>query len=384
MMKTLLLVVVVACSSPASNDVVGPFTGPVHRYVVDAITIPHESGEAQAMGDDLDGDGKIDNQLGSVTSVLASTMDLTVNAPDMIAGGALASSIEIQADDLVDDDRVAVRYLGADGDLTTEVGGRLVGGVFRSNRSRDTSVPGHASVRIPIFTNADPLTMELDGVEIDLDPDGAGGFDATVRGGIPKIAAADAAYAGLLQMIADEPARHLIFARLLDGNLDGVLGRDEFDNSVITLLIAPDVQLFDGTRYAPHPESTMRDSLSIGFQVHLTPCESGDCASGVPADRCRDRVRDGDETDVDCGGTCQPCQAAASCVVAQDCQTNACDAGHCRAATCTDTIRDGLETDVDCGDQCPKCQVGQVCVAASDCASGHCNNNVGSTGTCTP
>jgi hypothetical protein len=70
--------------------------------------------------------------------------------------------------------------------------------------------------------------------------------------------------------------------------------------------------------------------------------------------------------------------------VAQDCQTNACDAGHCRAATCTDTIRDGLETDVDCGDQCPKCQVGQVCVAASDCASGHCNNNVGSTGTCTP
>ncbi|HET9987492.1 MAG TPA: hypothetical protein VFQ65_03210, partial [Kofleriaceae bacterium] len=317
-----VLVVLVACSHD-SSDVVGPFTGPVHRYAVDAITIPRESGVAQAMADDLDGDGKVDNQLGAVTSVLASTMDLSVNAPDMIAAGALASAIEIQADDLLDDDTVGVRYLGTDGDAATAVGGRFVGGVFRSNRSRDTNAPGTATIRIPIFTNADPVTLELDGVEIDLDPDG-GGFVATVRGGIPKAGAADAAYAGLLQMIADEPDRHLLFARLLDANLDGVLDRDEFDNSVITLLIAPDLQLFDGARYAPHPGSTMRDSVSVAFQVHLSPCDTGTCASGVPADRCRDRVRDGDETDVDCGGGCQPCQAAASCVVPGDCQTHAC------------------------------------------------------------
>ena len=383
-MKWLPLLALVACASNESNDVVGPFTGTTRRYVVDSIAIPRTSADATAMGDDLDGDGKIDNQLGAVASVLATTMDLSVDARDMIASGALASSVEIQADDLADDDSVGVRYFGADGDPATVVGGRLTGGAFHSNLSRDTRAPGKASVRLPIFTNADPLVVELDGVELELEPDGGGGFDATVRGGIPAAIAADAAYAGLLQMIADEPARHLVFARLLDTNLDGQLGRDEFDNSVITLVIAPDLQLFDGKTYAPVPAGTTEDSVSVGFRVHLSPCAAGTCASAPPAERCRDRVRDGDETDIDCGGTCQPCQPAASCAVPGDCQTGACEAGRCRAASCSDAIRDGLETDIDCGDRCGACQLGQICVAATDCASGRCNNAVGNTGTCVP
>ena len=383
-MKWLALVALVACSPNESTDVVGPFTGTTRRFVVDSIAIPRTSEDINAMGDDLDGDGTIDNQLGAVASVLATTMDLSVDARDMIASGALASSVEIQADDLVDDDSVGVRYLGADGDPATVIGGHLVGGGFRSNLSRDTRAPGKASVRLPIFTNADPLVVELEGVELELAPDGGGGFDATVRGGIPAATAAEAAYAGLLQMIADEPARHLVFARLLDANLDGQLGRDEFDNSVIPLLLAPDLHLFDGARYAPDSAGTPKDSLSVGFRVHLSPCAAGTCASAPPAERCRDRVRDGDETDIDCGGTCQPCQPTAACAVPGDCQTAACDAGRCRAASCSDAIRDGLETDIDCGDSCGACQLGQICVAGTDCASGRCNNAVGNTGTCVP
>ena len=385
-MKWLAAIAVLAgCSSSSSGtgDVVGPFTGPVHRYAMTSIALPLTSDDTHAFGDDLDGDGRVDNKLGSVTAVLAGTMDVSANAPDMIASGALASFVEIQANSLQDDGSVGVRYLGADGDDAVAAGGRLVAGAFRSNRTRDTRAPGRARVRLPVFTNADPIDVELDGLEVDLDPDGSGGFDATARGAIPAAAALDAAYAGLLQMIADEPQRHLVFARLLDANHDGQLSRDELDASVIALLAAPDVALYDGTQYAPHAGGT-KDSVSVGFRVHLAPCPAGSCAIATPADACRDRVRDGDETDVDCGGSCQPCAPAAACLVAGDCQTGACDAGHCRAASCSDGVRDGLETDVDCGDDCTPCAAGQVCVTASDCASGQCPGATGSTGACAP
>jgi hypothetical protein len=382
-MRTWWLAAVIGCSSPG-NDVVGPFTGPIHRFAADVVAVPIDSADASAIAGDLDGDGKADNRLGAVATILASTMDLSLDGPDMIASGALASSVELQADDLTDDATVGVRLLGADGAAAVAAGGRLVAGAFHSNRTRETSAPGTATVRLPVYTNADPLIVELDGLELDLDSDGAGGFTGIVRGGIPAGQASTAAFLGLVQMITDEPQRHIPFARLIDMNHDGQITQDEVDASVIGLLVAPDLQLFDHGTFAPHPNSAMKDSLSVAFHVHLVPCASGACASGAPANACRDRLRDGDETDVDCGGSCQPCQAAAACAVAGDCQTGACDVGHCRAPTCSDGLRDGLESDVDCGDSCGVCQLGQACAASADCATGKCNNSVGALGTCVP
>jgi hypothetical protein len=43
-------------------------------------------------------------------------------------------------------------------------------------------------------------------------------------------------------------------------------------------------------------------------------------------------------------------------------------------ATCTDGVKNGQETDIDCGGPlCPKCVNGKMCVQASDCASGSCS-----------
>jgi hypothetical protein len=40
---------------------------------------------------------------------------------------------------------------------------------------------------------------------------------------------------------------------------------------------------------------------------------------------------------------------------------------------CSNGIKDGAETDKDCGGgQCPACTGGQACVADSDCDSGSC------------
>src|SRR3989442_1281063 len=46
---------------------------------------------------------------------------------------------------------------------------------------------------------------------------------------------------------------------------------------------------------------------------------------------CRDGVRDGDETDVDCGGACAPCATGQMCNLAADCQSTACTGGQCVA-----------------------------------------------------
>jgi len=377
--RLLVVTCLVACSS--SNDVAGPFTGEAQRFAIDRIVVPRDSAESDRYADDLDGDGKPENQLGLVSAVLASTNDLSIDALDMIASGALASTIEIQADDLETDSSVGVRYFGGEGDPATVVGGRFEAGVFRSNRTADTGAPGRALVRLPIYTNADPLVIDLEGLELDLTPDGAGGYDGLVRGGVREAAARDAAYVGLLQMIATEPERHLVFDRQLDVDLDGALSRQEVDDSVIALLVTADIALFDGDRYAPR-HGVPSDSLSLGFAIHLVPCPSGTCAASPPVDACRDRIRDGDETDVDCGGSCQACADGVGCQVAADCQSNACDAGACRAASCSDGVRDGVEADVDCGGPCPACTAGQSCAAATDCASSSCDQGIASTGTC--
>jgi hypothetical protein len=45
---------------------------------------------------------------------------------------------------------------------------------------------------------------------------------------------------------------------------------------------------------------------------------------------CHDNVQDGDETGVDCGGTCQPCKAGEYCVSAADCQSHHCVHNMCK------------------------------------------------------
>lgn len=114
-------------------------------------------------------------------------------------------------------------------------------------------------------------------------------------------------------------------------------------------------------------------------------CETGaDCASQVCGSGrtclgpgCADQLENGDETDVDCGGTCSACAPGKACKGDLDCTTKSCVAGKC-VPTCTDGLKDGPETDVDCGggaaSGCPACEVGGGCTAGADCGSGICQS----------
>ncbi|HUS29041.1 MAG TPA: hypothetical protein VMZ53_11035 [Kofleriaceae bacterium] len=341
----------------------GPFTGTTHRYVVDSIELPKTNTQAREFGDNLDGLRGVDNQLGMVVSTISSQGLGTTHGPDMIAAGALSSSFEIVADDLANDDTVSVIYRGNDASGGQPVGGRIVDGWFRSNRTSTTEHPGRAFARLPVFADADPSEIVISNMEIDLQPDGAGGFTGFVRGTTDAEDTTSEAYRGWMQMLAADPDGHLTAMSLFDEPpRDWTITEYEFThNSLIQSLLLPDIEL------------NGEDVLSFGFRVHIKPCDAGTCLTTPPADACHDRVIDGDETDVDCGGGCLACAAAATCEVAADCQSGTCAAGVCTASSCSDGLRNGFETDVDCGSACgATCQVGERCHSDGDCAAGHC------------
>jgi hypothetical protein len=95
---------------------------------------------------------------------------------------------------------------------------------------------------------------------------------------------------------------------------------------------------------------------------------------------CDNNVKDGNETDIDCGGSCPPCGLAQHCLSNADCGTwPGCDPGAgcaCDAVTstcvynhCSDRRQDVGETAVDCGGgECPGCGPNKACILDSDCS----------------
>lgn len=92
---------------------------------------------------------------------------------------------------------------------------------------------------------------------------------------------------------------------------------------------------------------------------------------------------DGAPTSTGFEGSTQPATsdggAAASgtpCNVAKDCTSGVCAGGECVAPSCADGVKNGAETDVDCGGVAcnaaqKRCGGGKVCATAADCASGN-------------
>lgn len=99
---------------------------------------------------------------------------------------------------------------------------------------------------------------------------------------------------------------------------------------------------------------------------------------------CTDGLLGPDEGGIDCGGPCPCCGLGSSCTLASQCCLGQCNGGKCQAVGCSNLIKDGLETDIDCGGGgCPKCGSGQACLVGSDCTSGTCTGSFCSIGNVT-
>lgn len=143
----------------------------------------------------------------------------------------------------------------------------------------------------------------------------------------------------------------------------------------------------DGVRNGDETDVDCGGSCGAGCAVGAGCAEGADCDAGVCGIRlrclspsCMDRVRNGTETDADCGGPdCPACMNTRMCAMDSDCDSMRCVANICESPACADGLQNGEETDIDCGgSMCSGCPGGGMCFLASDCDSLFCDM-----GTCT-
>ena len=130
------------------------------------------------------------------------------------------------------------------------------------------------------------------------------------------------------------------------------------------------------TTDATGPATTLEPSTGVAS----TATSSGTTMS---AESCTDTVQNGDESDVDCGGSCPPCANDEMCQENADCVSQACQGNICVAPACMDVA--GCPAPlachaVDCVDfACQDtpldgvvCDDGRVCTHDDHCATGTC------------
>jgi hypothetical protein len=132
----------------------------------------------------------------------------------------------------------------------------------------------------------------------------------------------------------------------------------------------------EGTSCSATTDPDAKVCDGVGNCVQCTG--EGDCSGDelcvdqlcVPA-TCVNQELDGDESDVDCGGSCSPCDDGLMCNDLADCASGFCDGGTC--APCTPG---GTDCDASaycdggvCVDKLPD---GDVCTAGEQCQSGAC------------
>jgi hypothetical protein len=118
------------------------------------------------------------------------------------------------------------------------------------------------------------------------------------------------------------------------------------------------------------PDTSNRPTADVGLQIDDadTAADSESPDSGLSAGSCTDGVKSGDETDVDCGGSCEPCLVGQGCTVARDCAGSEVD---CTDAVCTcdegyGPSDEGLCEDLD---ECAPERSFAPCAAGADCTN---------------
>ncbi len=95
------------------------------------------------------------------------------------------------------------------------------------------------------------------------------------------------------------------------------------------------------------------NSYFSNIQIYEDYDGNQSCGNGTS---CNDGIQNGDETGVDCGGSCPPCYTCTDGIQNGNETGVDCGGPDCPACpTCFDGVQNGDETGIDCGGSCPTC-----------------------------
>jgi len=287
-------------------------TGLHYNFVVDSITMPTNGSEAQALGLDIDTDGDVDNQLGAIVSAFAAASSTDVNSivQGQIDRGEIILLADVQATSLsdagnvgfwawkgadpnptpcIDDfDTVCRRHLQGDGTFTVASadpesalvvvdidGGHLHGG------------PGALTLEVPLGFVTTPLVLEVIGVKVEAEIGLGGLTNGRLAGAVTATYMHDSVLPQLLTIMSalvtadcggvspnccttGSQGEQLI--DLFDQDGSCTLTMDDLEQStLLTNLLAPDLDLLDAEGfYVPNHDGVL-DSTSLGIGFRAIP-----------------------------------------------------------------------------------------------------------------
>lgn len=158
--------------------------------------------------------------------------------------------------------------------------------------------------------------------------------------------------------------------------VDGACQQPEACTSLDEVSACP-LQLCPGPNCPDNSSASCSDDVQNGDETGIDcggSCPDS-CAAAAPT--CQDQQRNQDESAVDCGGSCaNKCAQGQACREDADCSSPLLCSPTTRVCTeisCADGQQNGNEILVDCGGgTCPGCPLGTACVNGSDCASAIC------------
>ena len=105
-------------------------------------------------------------------------------------------------------------------------------------------------------------------------------------------------------------------------------------------------------------------------------CDPADnrCRLERLAPSCEGAVQNGDETDLNCGGSCPGCADGSACEQSRDCMSQVCEQNTCAVPACGDGVVNTMSEGCDDGGETAYCKVD--CTPAV-CGDGHINSAAG-------
>lgn len=273
-----------------------------YQYVFDQIFLPTTATLANQYSFNVDSDpiGRPDNAFGQILSTIVASSDLDIQAGmnARIASGDVLDLADVEATSLVAADGVHLRtFLGEDADVPPNPADNFSGTetfVIRADSPTDSDVagvvtaghfdlgPGELTIELVGFAG-EPLVVPLIGARVAGDITADGIANGKLGGGIPEEkldeviipslaeglqASIDAECAGAPPNCCPPGSSGETLLDLFDENNDCTITLVELqDNSLISSLLAPDVDLLDsnnGNVFSPRTDG-IKDSLSLGI-----------------------------------------------------------------------------------------------------------------------